>query len=71
VWKESSADKRKLKERQARGGLTVIQDPATARSPIMIDAALAACRVDKCLPLSEIVPYLISLGPAESKGKAA
>ena len=37
-----------------RGGVVVVQDPATADAPAMPRAAIAACRVDAVLPLSEI-----------------
>jgi two-component system chemotaxis response regulator CheB len=42
-----------------RGGLTVVQDPATAEKSAMPAAALAASAVDAVLPLEEIGPYLV------------
>lgn len=44
-----------------RGGLLVVQDPATAESPAMPSAAIAAARVDRILPLERIGPYLVEL----------
>ena len=41
-----------------RGGTVVAQDPRTAESPIMPQAAIAAGVVDRVLPLEEIAPYL-------------
>ena len=43
-----------------RGGLAVVQDPATAEREMMPTAALGATRVDAILPLLEIGPYLVS-----------
>lgn len=45
---------------KACGGISIVQDPATAESAIMPQAAIAACsEVDAILPLSHIAPYLI------------
>jgi two-component system chemotaxis response regulator CheB len=44
-----------------RGGLTIVQDPATAEAPDMPKAALAATPVDKILPLAAIGPFLIRM----------
>lgn len=41
-----------------RGGLAVVQDPATAESRAMPAAAIAAVAVDAILPLGEIGPFL-------------
>jgi two-component system chemotaxis response regulator CheB len=41
-----------------RGGLAVVQDPATAEAPAMPEAALAATPVDQILPLAAIGPFL-------------
>lgn len=41
-----------------RGGLTVVQSPGTAESTYMPNAAIATGKVDKILPLEEIVPFL-------------
>lgn len=46
---------------KACGGLTVVQDPATAESRIMPEAAIASVRLDWILPLSEIAPVLVNL----------
>jgi two-component system chemotaxis response regulator CheB len=45
----------KIKE---RGGVTVVQDPATAESPTMPEAAIAAAKVDRVLPLQDIAAFL-------------
>ena len=44
-----------------RGGLVVVQDPATAESPAMPAAAIASANVDRILPLDRIGPFLIEL----------
>ena len=41
-----------------RGGLLVVQDPATAESRVLPDAVLAATTADAVLPLRRIGPYL-------------
>ena len=46
---------------KARGGLTIVQDPASAESARMPAAAIAASRVDHVLPLAEIAPFLNDL----------
>ncbi len=43
---------------KARGGCVIVQDPATAESPSMPTAALAAVTADQVLPLEEIAPWL-------------
>ena len=48
----------KIKE---RGGLTVVQDPATAESPNMPEAAIAAVEIDWIMPLLDIAPLLVNL----------
>ena len=45
-----------------RGGIAIVQDPATAEAPDMPKAALAATPVDKILPLAAIGPFLKTLG---------
>lgn len=52
---------------KAAGGLTVAQDPATARAPEMPRAAIAAAAVDRVLPLQEIAPFLNELGPVAAR----
>jgi|SRR5690349_10554699 len=44
-----------------RGGFVVVQDPATAESPAMPQAAIDATRVDRILPLDRIGPFLVEL----------
>ena len=51
---------------KARGGLTIVQAPDTAESPVLPSAAIAAVEVDLVLPLSQIAPHLIHL--CESSG---
>ncbi len=43
------------------GGHAVVQDPATAHSAVMPQAAIAAARVDRILPLDEIAAHLTTL----------
>jgi two-component system, chemotaxis family, protein-glutamate methylesterase/glutaminase len=53
----------------AAGGVTVVQDPETAESAAMPQAALATGAADKVLPLSEIATFLVHLcGRAQSGG---
>ncbi len=44
-----------------RGGFVLVQDPTTAESPAMPQAAIAATRVDRILPLDRIGPFLVEL----------
>ncbi|MFU8818515.1 MAG: chemotaxis protein CheB [Desulfurivibrio sp.] len=44
-----------------RGGLAVVQDPATAEVAAMPTAAIAAAAVDFVLPLRAIGPFLVNL----------
>ncbi len=46
---------------QSRGGMTIVQDPATAESPVLPKAAIAAAAADWVLPLGDIAPRLIHL----------
>jgi two-component system, chemotaxis family, protein-glutamate methylesterase/glutaminase len=46
---------------KSRGGFIVVQDPATAESPAMPQAAIDATRVDRILPLDRIGPFLVEL----------
>ena len=46
------------------GGMTIVQDPATARSPQMPEAAIRRRLPDKVLTLDQIAQYLRSLQPA-------
>jgi two-component system chemotaxis response regulator CheB len=43
------------------GGYAVVQDPATAESAPMPNAAIASVRVDRVLPLGRIAPFLVEL----------
>lgn len=47
---------------QRRGGLTVVQDPATAERRAMPEAAMAAVRPDRVLPIEDVGPFLVALG---------
>jgi two-component system chemotaxis response regulator CheB len=42
-----------------RGGIVIVQDPATAEAPEMPRAAIAAAPVDQILPLDQIASYLV------------
>jgi two-component system chemotaxis response regulator CheB len=44
-----------------RGGFVIAQDPKTAESPIMPQAAVDATSVDRILPLERIGPFLVEL----------
>lgn len=46
---------------KALGGLAVVQDPASAESRAMPDAAMSATAVDRVLTLPEIAPFLNEL----------
>lgn len=46
---------------KARGGLTLVQDPASAESARMPAAAIATSEVDHVLPLAEIAQFLNDL----------
>lgn len=46
---------------KALGGLAVVQDPLSAESPAMPEAAIKATPVDKILPLPGIAPFLNEL----------
>jgi two-component system chemotaxis response regulator CheB len=46
---------------KARDGFLVVQDPASAEAPSMPQAAIAAARVDRILPLERIGPFLVEL----------
>jgi two-component system chemotaxis response regulator CheB len=50
-----------LKRIKEAGGLTVVQDPATAEIETMPRAAIAATQVDHILSLEEIGPFLVDL----------
>jgi two-component system chemotaxis response regulator CheB len=46
---------------KARGGVAIVQDPATSMRRTMPDAAIAATTADAVLPLEEIPPFLFGL----------
>lgn len=48
-----------------RGGLAVVQSPATAECPVMPEAAIAAGPVDHILPIDGIAALLLALPPNE------
>ncbi|TVP62716.1 MAG: chemotaxis protein CheB [Nodularia sp. (in: Bacteria)] len=50
-----------LKKIKDRGGMTIVQEPATAESSIMPAAAISAVKVDGILPLLEIAQRLVAL----------
>jgi len=52
---------RGIKSIQEHGGLTIVQDPATAESAFMPASAIAAIKPDHILPLPEIVELLVQL----------
>lgn len=51
-----------------RGGFVVAQDPATAESPAMPQAAINEAPVDRILPLDRIGPFLVELCRNSSNG---
>ncbi len=58
----NSDGSRGLKRIKERGGLTIVQDPATAESPFMPQAAIDTTAVDHILLLAEIGPFLTRIG---------
>jgi len=50
-----------------RGGLAVVQDPATAEASGMPEAAIAATEVDHILPLAEIASFLSAVASRPSE----
>jgi two-component system chemotaxis response regulator CheB len=51
---------RGAREIKKRGGLVVVQDPATAEAPAMPQATIDAVQVDQILPLEGIAPFLLT-----------
>ncbi len=51
-----------------RGGLAIVQEPATAECRIMPEAAISAVAVDEVLPLSKIASHLVKLCTSVEKG---
>lgn len=58
---------RGLSTLKARGGMTIVQAPDTAESPILPTAAIAAVAVDLVLPLAQIAPRLVHLCEAPGR----
>ena len=50
-----------LAEIKSRGGVTVVEEPASATCPEMPEAAIAGTKVDFILPLDQIAPQLYQL----------
>jgi two-component system, chemotaxis family, protein-glutamate methylesterase/glutaminase len=50
-----------LAQIKAHGGLALVQDPATAESPVLPKAAIKSTAVDRILPLLDIAPFLVGL----------
>jgi two-component system, chemotaxis family, protein-glutamate methylesterase/glutaminase len=50
-----------LKRIREAGGVTVVQDPATAARPEMPSAAMAAVTGARVLPLRKIAPFLVQI----------
>jgi two-component system, chemotaxis family, protein-glutamate methylesterase/glutaminase len=46
---------------KAYGGLAIVEDPSTAKSSVMPEAAIEATKVDQILPLAGIATYLVNL----------
>jgi two-component system chemotaxis response regulator CheB len=46
---------------KARGGVAIVQDPATSQRSTMPEAAIAATAADAVLPLDEIPAFLYGL----------
>ena len=44
---------------KARGGIVIVQDPATAEAPAMPRGTIEAVQVDRILPLEQIAPFLV------------
>lgn len=59
-----------LAEIKQRGGVAIVQEPASAARRTMPDAAIAATVADAILPLEEIGPFIYGLfvSPAEKTG---
>jgi two-component system chemotaxis response regulator CheB len=52
---------RGLKKIKENGGMTIVQDPATAVAELMPKAAIAATEVDHILPLEKIGPFICNI----------
>jgi two-component system, chemotaxis family, protein-glutamate methylesterase/glutaminase len=51
-----------------KGGIVIVQDPATAESPVLPRAVVAACAVDRVLPVEDIAQFLKVQGYARGDG---
>lgn len=58
---------RGLAKIKARGGLALVEDPASAAFREMPEAAIDCSDVDRILPLEEIAPFLTKLGNSMAK----
>ncbi|MEH2232595.1 MAG: chemotaxis protein CheB [Nostoc sp.] len=56
-----------LKKIKVRGGITIVQEPATAESDIMPEAAISAITVDWILTLSNIASQMVKLCQSSQK----
>jgi two-component system, chemotaxis family, protein-glutamate methylesterase/glutaminase len=56
---------------KSRGGLTIVQDPSTAVRPEMPQAAIAAARPQRVLPLDAIGPFLGEILPRRRSSTGA
>lgn len=54
---------------KAAGGITVVENPATAHCSIMPQAALSVVAIDHILTIDQIAPYLTRLGKPERRRK--
>lgn len=52
-----------LKRIADRGGYAIVQDPATAESPIMPQAAIRAVATARVLPLERMAGHLVTIAP--------
>ncbi|MEH2084548.1 MAG: chemotaxis protein CheB [Nostoc sp.] len=59
--------KQGLKKIKARGGITIVQEPATAESDIMPEAAISAIEVDWILTLLNIASQMVKLCQSSPK----
>ncbi|MFH7026083.1 MAG: chemotaxis protein CheB [Heteroscytonema crispum UTEX LB 1556] len=57
-----------LRKIKAYGGLAIVQEPATAVSRTMPDAAIAAVNAAKIIPMFQIPPFLVNLCSSSSLG---
>jgi len=50
-----------VKKLKQMGGYVIVQDPKTAEAEAMPNAAIAAAKVDKVLPIEQVGVYLLQL----------